>query len=140
MRDSLVVNNCSHTSWCFHVRFSNSSHMLHVFHILTVVDCGALTNPANGQVSYPTGTTFGQTATYSCDTGYNLVGDSIRMCQPTGVWSGSEPTCLRMLLPCMQSGQCCLFNRGPTFRMCMHMYMMHSVRTCCVAHFNSCGL
>ena len=66
--------------------------------ILTVVDCGALTNPANGQVSHPTGTTFGRTANYNCNTGYNLVGDSTRSCQPTGVWSGSEPTCQSMLL------------------------------------------
>ena len=62
------------------------------------MDCGSLTNPANGQVSHTTGTTFGQTATYSCNTGYNLVGDSTRTCQATGEWSGSEPTCERMLL------------------------------------------
>ena len=63
-----------------------------------VVDCGALTDPANGQVSHPDGTTLGQTATYSCNTGYNLVGNSTRTCQDTGDWSGSEPTCQRMLL------------------------------------------
>ena len=40
---------------------------------------------------------FGQTATYSCDTGYILVGDSNRTCQATGVWSGSEPICQSML-------------------------------------------
>ena len=38
-------------------------------------------------------TTLGQNATYSCNTGYNLVGDSIRTCQRTGNWSGSAPTC-----------------------------------------------
>ena len=58
-----------------------------------VVDCGTLTSPANGHVSHTAGTTFGQTATYSCNTGYNLVGDSTRTCQATGVWSGSAPTC-----------------------------------------------
>ena len=63
----------------------------------TVVDCGTLTNPANGQVNHTAGTTFGQTATYSCNTGYNLVGDNTRTCQATGEWSGSEPTCERML-------------------------------------------
>ena len=61
------------------------------------MNCGPLTDPANGQVSHPDGTTFGQTATYSCNTGFNLVGDSTRMCQATGMWSGSEPTCQRML-------------------------------------------
>ena len=62
-----------------------------VFILLTVVDCGTLTNPVNGQVSHTAGTTFGQTANYSCDTGYNLVGNSLRTCQDTGVWSGSTP-------------------------------------------------
>ena len=64
-----------------------------LFFLLTVVDCGTQTNPANGQVSYTAGTTFGQTATYDCDTGYNLVGDSNHTCRATGVWSGCAPTC-----------------------------------------------
>ena len=68
------------------------------FLLLTVVDCGTLTNPINGQVSHTAGTTLGQTATYSCDVGNNLVGDSTRMCQATEVWSGSVPTCQGMLL------------------------------------------
>ena len=64
---------------------------------MTAVDCGTLTNPTNGQVSHTGRTTFGQTATYSCDTGYILVGDNTRTCQATGVWSRSEPTCQSML-------------------------------------------
>ena len=67
-----------------------------VFRILTVVDCGSLTDPGNGSVTLTVGTTSGQTATYSCNTGYNLVGDSTRTCQ-AGDWSGSEPTCQGML-------------------------------------------
>ena len=63
-----------------------------------VVDCGALSDPANGQVSHTAGTTFGQTATYSCNTGYNLVGDSTRTCEATENWSGSAPTCERMFV------------------------------------------
>ena len=64
----------------------------------TVVNCGALTNPANGQVTHTGGTTLGQTATYRCNTGYNLVGGSTRTCQATGGWSGSAPICQGMLL------------------------------------------
>ena len=60
---------------------------------MTAIDCGKLHNPAIGQVSHTAGTKFGQTATYTCDAGYNLVGVSTRTCQATGVWSGSEPTC-----------------------------------------------
>ena len=69
-----------------------------VFLISAAVDCGNLTNPANGSVNHTAGTTFKQNATYSCDTGYNLVGDSTRVCQATGNWSGSAPTCQGMLL------------------------------------------
>ena len=72
-----------------------------VFLILTVVDCGSLTDPANGSVTHTSGTTFGQTATYSCNTGYNLTGDSTRTCQATGQWSGSAPTCEGMLVRAM---------------------------------------
>ena len=64
----------------------------------TAVDCGSLTDPANGQVDHTAGTTFGRTATYSCNTGYNLVGDNTRTCQVIGYWSGSAPTCQGMFL------------------------------------------
>ena len=60
---------------------------------MAVVDCGTLADPANGRARHTAGTTFGQTATYSCNTGYNLVGVNTRACEATGVWSGSTPTC-----------------------------------------------
>ena len=66
--------------------------------LLTAVDCGSLTDPDNGQVDHTAGTTFRQSATYRCNTGYNLVGNSTRTCQATGNWSYSEPTCQGMLL------------------------------------------
>ena len=58
----------------------------------SVVDCGGLSSPQNGQVIL-TNTTFGSTATYQCDEGFNLIGDMQRICQSNGVWSGNEPTC-----------------------------------------------
>ena len=61
------------------------------------MDCGRLRNPKNGQVNYTNGTTVGHTATYSCCTGYSLVGASDRTCQATGVWSGEEPNCQGIL-------------------------------------------
>ena len=66
--------------------------------LILTVDCGSLTDPANGQVTHVTGTDLGQTAHYSCNTGYNLVGNSTLVCQATGNWSGSAPTCEGMLL------------------------------------------
>ena len=68
-----------------------------IFYLSTAVNCGTLSNLANGRVSHTAGTTFGQTATYSCNTGYNLVGNSTQTCQATGVWSGSAPTCQGVL-------------------------------------------
>ena len=62
---------------------------------LTAVDCGSLDDPDNGQVNHTAGTTFGLTAVYSCDTGYNPIGGSTRACEATRVWSGSAPTCQR---------------------------------------------
>ncbi|XP_064386497.1 sushi, von Willebrand factor type A, EGF and pentraxin domain-containing protein 1-like [Halichondria panicea] len=56
------------------------------------VDCGPLTVP-NGQVSTSSGTTFMNTATYTCDHGYNLIGVSDRTCQANGAWSLTAPTC-----------------------------------------------
>ena len=57
------------------------------------VECGTLTNPANGRVDTPQGTTFEHTATYRCNSGYSLVGNTTRTCQANGLWSGSSPTC-----------------------------------------------
>ena len=60
---------------------------------ITVVDCGVLAPPPNGQVNTSSGTTYNQVATYSCDTGYNLVGSSTRTCQADTMWSSSTPVC-----------------------------------------------
>ena len=57
------------------------------------VDCDIMTPPQNGLVSFPSGTTLGLVATYSCITGYNLTGTMTRTCEPEGQWSGSAPTC-----------------------------------------------
>ena len=64
-----------------------------IFLLYTDVDCGSLTDPENGAVNFTT-TTFNSVATYSCETGYNLVdGDMMRTCLASGTWSGSNPSC-----------------------------------------------
>ena len=57
--------------------------------------CTELSNPNNGEVNL-TGLTNGSTATYTCARGYYLTGDETRTCLSTEVWSGQEPSCLRM--------------------------------------------
>ena len=59
------------------------------------IDCGDLFDPTNGGVSV-TSTTFNSTATYTCDSGYNLVGDTARTCLATASWSSFEPSCIGM--------------------------------------------
>ena len=80
--------------------YRHHSVQVHIFLILTGVNCSTPTSPPNGQVSHTAGTTFGQTATYSCNTGYNLLGSNTRTCQATGSWSGDTPTC---------QGSCAIF-------------------------------
>ena len=58
------------------------------------MDCGDLDDPENGEVSL-TGTILGSEATYSCNRGYVLVGESKRVCQSNGEWSGEAPSCER---------------------------------------------
>jgi hypothetical protein len=66
---------------------------------LAVVDCGTLTDPANGSVSL-SGTTFGSQAFYTCEDGHGFPESSsdlvTRECLVSG-WSGLEPTCERKL-------------------------------------------
>ena len=85
---------------------SSRFYNVHDMFLILTVDCGNLTDPANGNVTHTTGTDVGQTATYSCNTGYNLVGDRTRTCQARGNWSGNAPTCQGMFIMCMHTNTC----------------------------------
>ena len=61
-----------------------------------VVDCGTLMASPPLQVTL-INTTFNSTATYSCQVGYNLVGNSERICQANRSYSGVEPSCMSEL-------------------------------------------
>jgi hypothetical protein len=58
------------------------------------VSCPALSKPSNGTISRTQGT-YGQTAIYACDVGYDLSAALTRTCEVTGKWSGpsADPTC-----------------------------------------------
>ena len=60
--------------------------------LLPVVDCGSPGIPQNGQVDVDD-TAFRSVATYSCDEGYELVGEASRVCGSDGEWSESIPSC-----------------------------------------------
>ncbi len=65
--------------------------------ISAVITCPVLTDSTHRLVSV-TNNNFGSNATYACDTGYTLNGDTTRTCGSDGVWSGSEPTCTRKFI------------------------------------------
>ncbi len=73
--------------------FKQNVHDSYNLFSLLVVDCGSLNNSTNGLVSTSSGTTFMMTATYTCNTGYNIVGSESRTCGTSGVWSGEAPAC-----------------------------------------------
>ncbi|XP_064397072.1 CUB and sushi domain-containing protein 3-like isoform X2 [Halichondria panicea] len=56
------------------------------------VDCGDLSEPDNGFIAINS-TTFTSTASYSCATGHELVGNDTRTCVASGNWSGNQPQC-----------------------------------------------
>ena len=62
---------------------------------LYVVDCGEPTTPASGKVTLtPAGvTTYGATATQSCNPGYDLSGSASISCGVDGFWSALPVTC-----------------------------------------------
>ncbi len=62
---------------------------------VTVVNCGSLDAPSNGAVDISSGTTLMMTATYTCNTGYTLIGANTRTCGGDGQWTPDAPTCLR---------------------------------------------
>ncbi len=64
--------------------------------MISVVSCGNPLNVANGMVINSTGTSFGETTTYNCNTGYSLSGSAKVTCLASGSWS-SVPSCIGML-------------------------------------------
>ena len=82
--------------------------------LMYTVICRTLPRPANGAVTYSDPTIprdEGSTATYSCNTGYGLSGNSVRTCMASG-WNGSNPVC-RGKTVCMM---CDTLNDGSTLQ------------------------
>lgn len=66
---------------------------LSIFHTNVVVDCGTnFAVPPEGNANLQD-TTFMSILTYTCQTGYTILGISIRQCLASGQWSGAAPTC-----------------------------------------------
>ena len=64
------------------------------FLISAVVTCPSLSSPSNGQVQLQS-LQYQSNASYSCNEGHFLVGEAVRICLASGLWSGEEPICER---------------------------------------------
>ena len=51
-----------------------------------------MSSPGNGAVT-ENGFTTGHTAVYSCEDGFELVGDMTRVCMNNSEWTGQTPSC-----------------------------------------------
>ncbi len=60
--------------------------------VYLAVQCTRLANPLNGLVNLE-GVTLSSAATYSCEEGFQLNGQTVRICESIGDWSGTAPTC-----------------------------------------------
>ena len=70
------------------------------------VDCGSLSDPANGYVAL-SGTTIESLAKYRCNSGYILSYPAERTCLSSGLWSATAPRCEPEPI-CMKEGKCLL--------------------------------
>ena len=57
----------------------------------TGIPCAGLTAPANGAINLDLPA---KTVTYTCNTGYDLIGNAMRTCMLGGAWTGTDPTCM----------------------------------------------
>ena len=88
------------------------------------VPCGNPLTIPNGSRTF-TGTTFRETATYTCNTGYQLSDPSTVTCQASGNWS-TEPTCTRKIL-----NFCCMHYTKKQSHLRFHAYVSLIVAVPC---------
>ena len=60
---------------------------------VNAVVCPGLSDPVNGVLT-PTGTNTGDSAAFTCNSGFELVGASVVHCLSNGTWDKPSPTCL----------------------------------------------
>ena len=67
-----------------------------IFSLQIAVNCRDLNDPPNGQV-VQSGFTPAQSATYMCNSGYQMVGNKFRVCQNNGQWNGTAISCVESM-------------------------------------------
>ena len=91
----LADGNWSGVTECLGRFFIYINFMMDCMYILISVNCRNPPNLTNGRITSQSGTVGGSVATYSCDSGYKLVGNSGIVCQDDTTWS-TLPQCQGM--------------------------------------------
>ena len=74
-----------------------------------MIDCGGLNDPVGGDVTITPAvvgsieTGLNAVAMYTCNEGYDLVGNTMRSCQESNQWDGTEPMCTCKLIMSVSS-------------------------------------
>ncbi|XP_012938062.1 sushi, von Willebrand factor type A, EGF and pentraxin domain-containing protein 1 [Aplysia californica] len=63
------------------------------------VVCPELTDTIKDGTVDVLGNSFNSETEYFCNEGFRLIGDDIRFCQEDGQWTGTEPTCSKVVCP-----------------------------------------
>ena len=87
----MLARRSEHTSG--HRSGHTSGHRSRNCGFLDRVECAEPTNPTDGTVLYSQ-RGFESKATYSCHSGFELLGDDTRTCLSDETWSGATPTCV----------------------------------------------
>ena len=92
---NVLCNRSLHTV-LIHICISHQ-YVLDFCYIFTLgITCPNLENPTNGAVTV-NGMNPGDTATYTCISGYELEGGDTLTCGSDGMWSPEPPVCTREL-------------------------------------------
>ena len=97
----------------------------YIYYIISAIVCEELEAPRNGRVEV-SGSAPGDQATYSCNAGFDLIGQTVRICQNDGTFSGRAPTCQRMNI-CLYV---CMYARP---YVCIYVCMYACIYVCMYA-------
>ncbi|XP_078575827.1 uncharacterized protein LOC144861701 [Branchiostoma floridae x Branchiostoma japonicum] len=99
------------------------------------VQCPALAVPDNGVLNG--GNSYQDVVQFTCNHGYQLIGDSSRTCQADGTWTGAAPTCIGVQCSTLTAPENGAVNGGNSYQnvvlfTCYHGYQLigDSSRTC----------